>query len=106
MAAKEIERLQACRDELQRQNVELEANVKAVESSKVQLRTTNPTSTLDSMLETLQFLQGLGVTTTSISSNISPRDLPVILEIVPKVSLSSSSSHILERSLIHQFAKH
>ncbi|KAF7837528.1 transcription factor bHLH92 [Senna tora] len=92
MAAKEIERLQARRDELQRQNVELEAKLKAGESSGststssiVELRADNPTSPIDFMLDTMKFLKGLGVNTRSISSNLSPQDLSAILEIETKV---------------------
>lgn len=84
-AVKEIQRLQAYRDELEGQNCEFEANVKALESSKIEFRVANPTSPIDSMLETLQFLKGLGVNTRSISSSFSPQELFATLEIEAKV---------------------
>ncbi|RZC22712.1 Transcription factor bHLH92 isoform B, partial [Glycine soja] len=86
MAAKEIVRLQGCREELQRKNVELEANLEGVESSKgsgskVQyLRVPHPKSGIDSMVEILKCLKDKGVDTRSIKSTFSPQELFAVLE--------------------------
>ncbi|TKY53814.1 Transcription factor bHLH92 [Spatholobus suberectus] len=91
MAAKEILRLQGFREELQRKNFELQANLEAVESnqgggSKIQyLRVPHPESGIDSMVETLKRLKDQGVDTRSIKSTFSPQELFAALEIETKV---------------------
>lgn len=84
MAAKEIQRLQVCIEELQSKNDELEANLEADErgGSKVQyLRVPYPASGIESMVEALKCLKGLGVDTRSIKSNFSKEELFAVLEI-------------------------
>ncbi|XP_027367396.1 transcription factor bHLH92 [Abrus precatorius] len=92
MAAKEIIRLQGCREELQRKNVVLEANLEDVKSNRVEgskvqfLRVPYPTSGIDSMIETLKCLKYRGVDTRSIKSTFSPHELFAALETETKVA--------------------
>ncbi|XP_073223247.1 transcription factor bHLH92 isoform X2 [Cicer arietinum] len=79
-AAKEIQRLQRCQEELERKNFELESNV--VDGRKFKyLRVPNPTSGIDSIVETLKCLKGHGVDTRSIKSNFSKKELFAALEL-------------------------
>lgn len=87
MAAKEIQRMQVCIEELQGKNSVLEANLEAVERNKVggskvqYLRVPYPASGIESMVETLKYLKSLGVDTRSIKSNFSKEELFAVLEI-------------------------
>lgn len=81
MAAKEIQKLEACREELKRQNSGLEEKLKGEQGNRVELKITHPTSPIDSMLETLQLLTELGMNTRSITSNFSHQELFASLEI-------------------------
>ncbi|KAK7279315.1 hypothetical protein RJT34_24363 [Clitoria ternatea] len=84
MAAKEIVRLQGCREELERRNCVLEAKL---EGNHVQyLRVPYPTSGIDSMVETLKCLKGHGVDTRSIKSTFSSHELFAALELETKVA--------------------
>ncbi|KAJ1431599.1 Myc-type, basic helix-loop-helix [Sesbania bispinosa] len=92
MAAKEIQRLQGCKEELQRKNCVLEANLEAVKSNKIggsrvqYLRVPYPTSGIDSIIETLKCLKGLGVDTRRIKSKFSPQELFAVLEIETEIA--------------------
>ena len=84
MAAEEIQRLHACREDLWRKNLVLEATVESsqVGGSKLQqLRVPYPASGIDSMIETLKCLKGQGVDTRSIKSSFSEEELFAVLEI-------------------------
>ncbi|XP_028804341.1 transcription factor bHLH92-like [Neltuma alba] len=80
MAAKEIQKLQACRDELKKQNAELEEKLNSEQGNRVELRLAHSTSPIDSVLETLQLLTDLGMNTRSITSNFSHQELFALLE--------------------------
>ncbi|KAJ7954776.1 transcription factor bHLH92-like [Quillaja saponaria] len=86
-AAKEIQTLQGYREELQRQRSELEESLKAVEGTstlvggtRINLRVPNPTSGIDSMVETLKCLKSLGVNTKRIKSKFSSEEIFAVLE--------------------------
>ncbi|KAK7243173.1 hypothetical protein RIF29_37961 [Crotalaria pallida] len=89
VAAKEIQKLQGYREELQRKNLVLQANLEKVGRNiaggrKVQyLRVplSYPESGIDSMIETLKCLKGKGVDTRSIKSKFSEEELLMVLEI-------------------------
>ncbi|XP_024642442.1 transcription factor bHLH92 isoform X2 [Medicago truncatula] len=82
-AAKEIQRLQGCKEELERKNFVLEENVEVIDRRKqIQyLRVPCPTSGIDSIVETLKLLKNHGVDTRSIKSNFSQQELFLVLEI-------------------------
>ncbi|KAK4266092.1 hypothetical protein QN277_027063 [Acacia crassicarpa] len=87
MAAKEIQKLEACREELKRQNAELEEKLKGEQGNRVELKMAHPTSPMESMLETLQLLTELGMNTRSIQSNFSHEELFASLEIHANVTI-------------------
>lgn len=97
MAAKEIKRLESCREELKKKNAELEEKLKGVEGNRVELKMTSQhTSPINSMLETLQLLMDLGMNTNSVTSNFSQQELFASLEIHAKVTISISSFPFLQ----------
>lgn len=84
MAAKEILRLQGCKQELERKSFE---SNQGKGNSKVQyLRVPHPKSGIESMLETLKCLKHQGADTISIKSTFSPHQLFAALEIQTKVA--------------------
>jgi len=87
-AAKEIVRLQGCREELKRKNCEAEANAEGVcvrnedGGSKIAyLRVADPECGIDSMVERLKWLKEEGVESRRIKSSFSPTELFAVLEI-------------------------
>ncbi|XP_020235961.1 transcription factor bHLH92 isoform X2 [Cajanus cajan] len=83
MAAKEIVRLQGCREELQRKNFELEAvDSNQGRGRRIQyLRVAHPKCGIDSLIESLKCLKDQGVDTRGIKSTFSPQELFAQLEI-------------------------
>ncbi|CAJ1966966.1 unnamed protein product [Sphenostylis stenocarpa] len=85
MAAKEIVRLQGCREELKRKiegNVEGVAGRKHDGRSKVEyLRVGDPKCAIDSMVERLKLLKKEGSDSSSIRASFSPVELFAVLEI-------------------------
>lgn len=97
MAATKIQVLQKCKEELQRQNLEAEKNLTAVEGervggAKIKLKVANPTSGVDSMVEVLKCLKHLGLETRTIRSNFTAQEFSAELEIETEVALSLSLS--------------
>jgi hypothetical protein len=88
-AAKEIQRLQGYKDELERKKFVLEENVEVIEGRKHYLRVPNHATSgiISSMIETLKLLKNHGVETTSIKSNFSQQELFASLEIETEVCL-------------------
>ncbi|CAI8601799.1 unnamed protein product [Vicia faba] len=86
-AAKEIQRLQGCKEELERKNFVLEGNV---EGRKFQhLRVTySSTSGIDSIVETLKLLKGHGVDTRRINTDFSQQEFFAVLEIETEIGES------------------
>ncbi|KAI3469691.1 hypothetical protein Pfo_026354 [Paulownia fortunei] len=92
MAAKEIEELQRYREELKRQNREVEMilaarknDEKAVEKAEIKLKVAYPASGVDSMLEVLRCLKATGSTPTAIQSKFSEHEFAAALEVETKI---------------------
>jgi hypothetical protein len=87
-AAKEIQRLQGYKDELERKKFVLEENVEVIEGRKHYLRVPNHATSgiISSMIETLKLLKDHGVDTTSIKSNFSQQELFAVLEIETEIA--------------------
>lgn len=103
MAAKEIEEVKRYKEELERQNREMETilgasgSERAVEKAEIKLRVDYPASGIDSMLAVLRCLRDTGSTVTAIQSTFSDHEFSATLEVHTKVlSLSQqfSSHHI------------
>ncbi|KAI4345754.1 hypothetical protein L6164_012851 [Bauhinia variegata] len=104
MAMKEINRLQSCREELQRENFELEGSLQAlverkrVGGTKIQFKIPRSASGIDSMVEILKCLKILGVNTKSIKANFSSEELFAVLETETQIA-DKEVERAIERTL-------
>ncbi|GMY27244.1 transcription factor bHLH92 [Fagus crenata] len=114
MAAKKIEELQKCREELQRRNFEIEKNLVAMEGkrvggAKIKLKVANPTSGVDSMVEVLRCLKCLGLNTRTIRSSFTAQEFSAELEIETEIEAAEVEKAIqkalyeVEEKLLHHF---
>lgn len=100
MAAKEIEEVKRYKEELERQNREMETilgasgSERAVEKAEIKLRVDYPASGIDSMLAVLRCLRDTGSTVTAIQSTFSDHEFSATLEVHTKV-LSLSLNNFL-----------
>ncbi|XP_045815050.1 transcription factor bHLH92 [Trifolium pratense] len=88
-AAKEIQRLQGYKDELERKNFVLEENVEVIERRKphyLRVPYDATSGIISSMIETLKLLKSNGVETTSIKSKFSQQELFAFLEIETEIA--------------------
>lgn len=99
MAAKKVEELQNYKEELERQNNEMEKILAAreseqqVEQAQINIRVAYPSSGVDSMLEVLKCLKQTGSKTRAIQSNFSTQELSAVLWIETKVDGTSLFFH-------------
>ncbi|KAK9288402.1 hypothetical protein L1049_016858 [Liquidambar formosana] len=105
MTAVKIQELQTYKEELQRQNRELEINLAAMErekvgGTKIKLRVGNPTSGIDSLVEVLQCLKNLGLETRAIHSKHSAEEFYAELEIETKLIGAAEVENAVQRTLI------
>lgn len=92
-ASTEIWGLQRCKEELERRNRDLRASLgitgpednDVTGGSKIKVRVGNPTSGIDSMMEVLGCLDGLGLKMTSLRSSFSTEEFSAVLEIQEEV---------------------
>lgn len=92
MAAKKIEELQRCAEEMRRRNLQVQASLASAEGervggAKIRLRVAEPASGVDSMLEVLKCLKAMGLKTRTIRSNFSAQEFSAELEIETEVPI-------------------
>ena len=64
---------------------EIEDDNMRIEEAKIEVQLMNPVSTIDSMIEALQCMKGMGVTATSIESEFSRNEFTTVMTINTKV---------------------
>lgn len=98
-AAKKVEELRRFKEELERQNSEIERVLGArkseemVEQAKIMVRVAYPSSGVDSMLEALKCLKQTSSKTTAFRSKFSAQEFSAVLGIETKVRYMEFLSH-------------
>lgn len=98
-AAKKVEELKRFKEELERQNSEIERVLGArkseemVEQAKIMVRVAYPSSGVDSMLEVLKCLKQTSSKTTAFQSKFSAQEFSAVLGIETKVRYMEFHTH-------------